>query len=635
MNTLRAVYRKTRWIERVFLVLLGVYLLLRWTAPGSLSSLLAGLAVTLVGFVAVMRWARLGIRSAVWRLRNRLVVAYILIAVVPIALILVLAGIACYIWTGQIAVYLVSGELSNRAQALSAPALGLLGTPPGARQERIRWMAPYYRERFPGLELVVSDGTVWRFPESSTLAPPPPGHASVTGLVLKDGLTYLWAHAVQGQAQAVILVPLTRQMLNGLASHLGVVTIDTPLPAADPASQPQRAEAAPSAGWYDMEVLWASTLSVADWGTPGQFRSVPLGITTRPSALLRTVFGQETGWGSVYWWFFLIVGSLFLFVEVAALVIGISLTRTITRAVHGLHEGTQRVMRGDFSHRIGVRGNDQLADLGRSFNRMTENLERLLKVEKEKERLQSELEIASEVQNQLYPKSVPSVPGLELTAYCSPARMVSGDYYDYLGLLDAKVALAIGDVSGKGISAALLMATVQSCLRTQIRACLEGAALKSRPIEAARLVAQLNDQLFDYTPVEKFATFYFGIYDDNTGLLSYTNAGHPPPIVVRDGQAIRLETNGMVVGAFPFAEYGESQISLQTGDLLVCFTDGITEPENEYGEMFGEERLADLVVKHSWRKPREVIETVLTAVRQWSSTPDAQDDMTMLVARRL
>ncbi len=282
-----------------------------------------------------------------------------------------------------------------------------------------------------------------------------------------------------------------------------------------------------------------------------------------------------------------------------------------------------------------MRGNDQLADLGVSFNRMTENLERLLRVEKEKERLQSEIEIASEVQNQLYPKSVPSMPRLELKAYCSPARMVSGDYYDYLSLTGAKVALAIGDVSGKGISAALLMATVQSCLRTQIRACLESAAPGECAIETARLVTQLNQQLFDYTPVEKFATFYFAVYDDDTGLLSYTNAGHPPPILVRDGRVIRLETNGMVVGAFSFADYEESQISLQPGDLLVCFTDGITEPENEYGEMFGEDRLADLIVKHSRSRPQEVVETVFAAVRQWSSTPEAQDDMTMLVARRL
>jgi sigma-B regulation protein RsbU (phosphoserine phosphatase) len=296
-------------------------------------------------------------------------------------------------------------------------------------------------------------------------------------------------------------------------------------------------------------------------------------------------------------------------------------------------------MEGDFSHRTAIKGNDQLADLSRSFNRMTENLERLLRVEKEKERLQSEVEIAREVQNQLYPKSVPSVPGLALTASCSPARMVSGDYYDYLPLHDSKIALAIGDVAGKGISAALLMATVQASLRTQIRSCLESVASAPGAPDgfpsAAQLVTQLNQQLYAYTSAEKFATFYFGIYDDATGWLAYTNAGHPPPILIRGEEVIRLETNGMVVGAFPFSEYGESRIHLESGDLLVCFTDGITEPENEYGEMFGEDRLTELLLKHSWRKPGEIVETILEAVGQWTLQPELHDDMTLLIARRL
>ncbi len=231
------------------------------------------------------------------------------------------------------------------------------------------------------------------------------------------------------------------------------------------------------------------------------------------------------------------------------------------------------------------------------------------------------------------------MPGLELTASCSPARMVSGDYYDYLPLHDSKIALAIGDVAGKGISAALLMATVQASLRTQIRSCLESAALAPGVPNgfptAAHLVTQLNQQLYAYTSAEKFATFYFGIYDDSTGWLAYTNAGHPPPILIRGEEVIRLETNGMVVGAFPFSEYGESRIHLEPGDLLVCFTDGITEPENEYGEMFGEDRLTELLLKHSWRKPGEIVETILEAVGQWTSLPELHDDMTLLIARRL
>jgi sigma-B regulation protein RsbU (phosphoserine phosphatase) len=281
---------------------------------------------------------------------------------------------------------------------------------------------------------------------------------------------------------------------------------------------------------------------------------------------------------------------------------------------------------GDFSHRIEVKGNDQLAELGHSFNRMTENLERLLQVAKEKERLQSELEIAREVQNQLFPRATPEARTLELAAVCRPARMVSGDYYDYLSLPEPRLALAIGDVAGKGISAALLMATVQSSMRTQLRA--------GTTVSTAALVSRLNQQLHAYTPPEKFATFYFAVYDDSTGLLTYTNAGHVPPLLFRDGQPLRLDVNGMIVGAFPFAEYEETSLQLEPGDLLVCFTDGITEPENEYGEMFGEDRLIEVVARNAARPTQEIIDAVMDAVGHWTGSPELQDDMTMLLARR-
>jgi len=149
------------------------------------------------------------------------------------------------------------------------------------------------------------------------------------------------------------------------------------------------------------------------------------------------------------------------------------------------------------------------------------------------------------------------------------------------------------------------------------------------------LVSYLNQHLCAYTSPEKYATFCFGVYDGATGMLVYTNAGHPPPILIRGGEALRLETNGTVIGAFPFAEYGESRVQLVPGDLLVWYTDGVTEPENEYGEMFGEERLIELLLRHAWRNASEIVETVLEAVTQWTAAPDAQDDMTILVARRL
>jgi sigma-B regulation protein RsbU (phosphoserine phosphatase) len=204
---------------------------------------------------------------------------------------------------------------------------------------------------------------------------------------------------------------------------------------------------------------------------------------------------------------------------------------------------------------------------------------------------------------------------------------------------DSCVAMAIGDVAGKGISAALLMASIQSIMRTQLSSVVSELA-QSRGIahhafSTAQMVALLNKQLFASTSLEKFATFYFGVYDPPTATLRYTNAGHLPPILVRDGSPQLLEVTGMVVGAFPFSTYEEKSVELRAGDLLVAYTDGIVEPEDVYGEMFGEERLIDLLLTHKERAIEEIIARVMEAVRQWTGTPELQDDMTMLVMRRI
>jgi sigma-B regulation protein RsbU (phosphoserine phosphatase) len=290
-------------------------------------------------------------------------------------------------------------------------------------------------------------------------------------------------------------------------------------------------------------------------------------------------------------------------------------------------------MQGDFSHRIEVRGKDQLAELGVSFNRMTENLAHLLTVAKEKERLQSEIEIAREVQNQLYPRVAPQTKSLRLTAVCRPARIVSGDYYDFEVTRDTHVALAIGDVAGKGISAALLMATLQSSLRTQLNTAWNNGQMDA-PLSAARLVSQLNQYLYANTSAEKFTTLCLGLYDEAAGSFSYSNGGHLPPALVRRGAIQRLDVNGTVVGAFPFAEYGESRIALEPGDLLVFFTDGVTEPENAFGEMFGEERFLDLLARNAHLGDEEIVRMVVESVREWTGSEELQDDMTLLLARR-
>jgi sigma-B regulation protein RsbU (phosphoserine phosphatase) len=208
---------------------------------------------------------------------------------------------------------------------------------------------------------------------------------------------------------------------------------------------------------------------------------------------------------------------------------------------------------------------------------------------------------------------------------------VSGDYYDYLAIPGGRVAMAIGDVAGKGISAALLMASIQSIMRTQ----LDEAGLRHAAPGTRHMVAQLNRQLYANTSSEKYATFFFGLYDEASRLFTYTNAGHLQPLLIQGNRATLLEVTGTVVGAFPFIEYGEETVSLGAGDLLVSYTDGITEPENAYGEEFGIERLQETVQRHQHLETAEIVAKVMECVRQWSGAPELPDDMTVLIARGL
>lgn len=368
----------------------------------------------------------------------------------------------------------------------------------------------------------------------------------------------------------------------------------------------------------------------SDWDDPARTPGrLIVSVRTRPSAVLAALFTRDSDFAqSVRALLLTVIAGLFVLVELVSVIIGIRLTRTMTGAVHHLYEGTERVMEGDFSHRIQVKGDDQLAQLSRSFNRMTENVEHLLTVSKEKERLQSELEIAREVQLRLYPVKPPESQSLRIRAVCHPARLVSGDYFDYEALSPSRVAVALGDVAGKGISAALLMASLQSSLRTQLQ--------ESRDtVSTAALVARINAHLHANTAPEKYATFCFGVFDEASSVFTYTNAGHLPPILVRDGRLERLEVSGTVVGLFPFAKYEESRVELRGGDLLVFFTDGVSGPENAYGEMFGEARLGELIARHAMRSEEEIIEAVHQAILQWTGGGELQDDLTLLLMRRV
>jgi len=239
------------------------------------------------------------------------------------------------------------------------------------------------------------------------------------------------------------------------------------------------------------------------------------------------------------------------------------------------------------------------------------------------DRFEHEMEIAREVQRRLFPQAVPRTANAEFAARCIQARSVGGDYYDFLPLGPGRVGLVIADISGKGVHAALRMANLQAHLRSQA-----GVA----PEDPLRVLRQVNRMLCESTDAGHFATLFLGVYADHSRRLTYINCGHNPPVCVRaDGTVEMLEATATVIGAFENWECSLGRTQLAPGDVLVAYSDGITEAAGDAGQ-FGEERLVEVVREHALRTPDEILAGILDRVSAFSGGSQS-DDLTLVVTR--
>jgi serine phosphatase RsbU (regulator of sigma subunit)/predicted enzyme related to lactoylglutathione lyase len=239
-------------------------------------------------------------------------------------------------------------------------------------------------------------------------------------------------------------------------------------------------------------------------------------------------------------------------------------------------------------------------------------------------RAAQELDIAKRVQARLFPQNLPPLKTLDYAGVCIQAHQVGGDYYDFLNLGQSRLGLVIGDTSGKGIGAALLMANLQANLRSQSAIALE---------QPARFLQSVNQLFSENTTDSAYATLFFGEYDDLTRRLRYANCGHYSPLLLRhDGSLEQLDSTGTVLGLFREWDCVVEKCSLQPGDVLALYTDGITEAFNEAGEEFGEQRLGELLRKHREQPAQAMLAAILEEVQRFSAGKQ-QDDITLIVAK--
>ena len=375
--------------------------------------------------------------------------------------------------------------------------------------------------------------------------------------------------------------------------------------------------------------------------------------------------------GPVWWQGLYTVAVAFLVLEILALLSAGWMTRAVTGTVHKLYRATESVRRGDFSHRIRTRSRDQLGELALAFNDMSANIETLLAERVEHERLKREIEIAHEVQAQLFPRTTPELSTAEITGECRAALGVAGDYYDFIEVAPGLVAFALGDVSGKGLSASLVMSNLQAALRAQAETVAERMRLAGEAASAAltggktaaaaastsgdggqtldaahagrdgdgarsvaRMTTSINEQLCRATDSNRFATLFLALYDDRAGTLRYTNAGHNAPVLVRaDGSVERLTTGGIVVGAFPSVDFDEGRTVLGAGDMLVLFSDGVTEAQNSTGEEYGEARLASFAAERREETANNLRRAVFDEIDRWTGDAERGDDQTLVILK--
>ena len=612
---------------------------------------LSVIAATYILFRLVGWWRT----RLLWSLRNRLIVAYLFIAVVPVLLLVTLAIVSGLLLYTQLGGYLLYEDMHQRIQMISdgsdqiAAALGSV-TPEMRTEVSERIVAAQehkvYDQALPGLVVEFSNDLSLL----QKVAGPP--HDHFAGLIQQDGKLSLFglraAETAHGTRVVTLRVPVTPEFLATLASDVGAIHLDilerygggprtsVIYPLNDGEYQALRSISArnrftqEAERWLDPVVNGISKFEAIHLRADGSIgRSWPViaRFSARPSRLNARIFSSVGELGRLYVIGFTVVSAIFLILELAALVTGIVMTRRITKAVSDLYHATQYVKTGDWTHRVRIERRDQLGVLGESFNDMTGSISGLLEESKKRQRLENEISIASEVQNQLFPQKLPSVEGVELEAICKAARTVSGDYYDFIQLSPTHLAIALADISGKGISAALLMASLQAALRSQL------LSPGSEKMSTAELVARLNMHLVRNTADDRFATFFIAVYDSATRTLRYTNAGHLPGFLICNGTSKHLDKGGMVLGVMEDYVYEEDSVIVPPNALLVEYSDGLVEPENVYGEEFGIRRLQEAAIRVQGSIPRVVGESLMIAAEEWAGTPEQADDMTVVVAR--
>ncbi|MDQ3417503.1 MAG: SpoIIE family protein phosphatase [Acidobacteriota bacterium] len=666
------------WAGRLFLIAAVVKLILGglrilFTLPAFLDIL--GIAATLGLIISlsyfIWRLFVLSKRRLLWRVRRKLIISYIFMGVVPALLIIGFFLLGAGLVSMNVSAYLFKDGYDALVEDISvlteAAARDIARDPAGlsATLERSLRVAGFrHRNSNVSLAFVPASGArlkpvhvgPWEHAVAPTSIPAWARDASFAGTIAlpvdeATGAVQLAirgiSHAIDAQGQAVGSVisdlAVDDQALASLYDRTGVkagaASIGSPGSTA--------ATAVISAGGDKGGSLFRNSVAFLDCALWVEAEKRPdcratISTTYRVGELWSRLSNAQpvsVKGESLEVAFLVILGLvavLFLIIQGVALLMGLTLARSITSSIHELFMGTERVRQGDFGHRIEVTTNDQLGELAHSFNQMTGSIEGLLQTAAEKKRLDEELRIARQIQMSLLPRGPLDTPGLSITALCVPAREVGGDYYDFFDLPDDRLGVLIADVAGKGTSAALYMAELKGLV----------LGLSQTQMSPRDMLIEVNRIISDNLDSRSFITMTYGVIDRRAGTMTYCRAGHTPliflpgPASALPGVAQVLIPSGLVVGlripgaAEKFAGLLEEQtIELAVGDVIAFYTDGISEAMNADSDLFGDSRLSDIIEEHGHLSSGELRERILREIESFVGGADQHDDMTMILLK--
>lgn len=315
------------------------------------------------------------------------------------------------------------------------------------------------------------------------------------------------------------------------------------------------------------------------------------------------------------------LGLLFIGLSIVLIV---PLSGRLTRNLSALTGAVKQIAHGDYGARVRVKSKDEVGELGAAFNQMAADVETHQRAAIGQERLKRELELGRQIQHDMQPQAPLRLGFTEIQGVSVPAREVGGDFFNYFALPDGHVALVVGDVSGKGVGAALLMANTQASLRTRFALGQDLSAI----VDAIDRDIEVN------SPGQMYATLFVGVLDPKARLLRYVNAGHHPQYVLRKGGGLeRMGATGLPAGLLAGRGYVEKRVQLDADDLIFFYTDGCPETENEQEEMFGAEQLEALLVAAGLSTPDDVLQRVEAALKGFRGSREPFDDATMMAVR--